>query len=48
MYVSDRAKYQGQITDEKRFMSREDYAQKINACSVRSKNRMLPSLKLSG
>jgi transposase len=28
MYVSDRAKYQGQITDEKRFMNREDYAAK--------------------
>jgi transposase len=28
MYASDRAKYQGQLTDEKRFMSKEDYAAK--------------------
>jgi transposase len=28
MYVSDKAKYQGQLTDQKQFMSREDYAAK--------------------
>lgn len=28
LYVVDRAKYQGQLTDQKRFMSKEDYARK--------------------
>jgi transposase len=28
MYVADKAKYQGQLTDEKRFMSKEDYEAK--------------------
>lgn len=28
MYVSDKRKYQGQLTDQKRFMSKEDYASK--------------------
>jgi transposase len=28
MYVSDRGKYRGQLTDQKRFMSRDDYAGK--------------------
>ncbi|MDR0667665.1 MAG: transposase, partial [Prevotellaceae bacterium] len=28
MYVSDRSKYQGQLTDQKRFMDGKDYAQK--------------------
>jgi transposase len=28
MYISDKRKYQGQITDHKRFTSREDYARK--------------------
>lgn len=28
MYVCDRAKYQGQLTDQERFMSKEDYALK--------------------
>lgn len=28
MYVSDKAKYQAQLTDQKRFMSRQDYQQK--------------------
>lgn len=30
MYVSDKGKYQGQLTDQKRFMSREDYVKKSN------------------
>ena len=28
MYISDKGKYQGQLTDQKRFMSKEDYAKK--------------------
>jgi len=28
MYVGDKAKYQGQLTDQKRFMNEEDYQQK--------------------
>jgi transposase len=28
MYISDKGKYQGQLTDQKRFMSKEDYAAK--------------------
>ena len=28
MYLSDKGKYQGQLTDQKRFMSEEDYAKK--------------------
>jgi transposase len=28
LYVSDKGKYQGQLTDQKRFMSKEDYAKK--------------------
>jgi hypothetical protein len=28
MYVTDKAKYQGQLTDQKRFMNENDYANK--------------------
>jgi hypothetical protein len=28
MYICDRSKYQGQLTDQKRFMDEKDYAQK--------------------
>jgi transposase len=42
MYVCDKAKYQSQLTDEKRFMSREDYSAK----SKRPK-RQIKELELS-
>jgi transposase len=42
MYISDKGKYQGQLTDQKRFMSKEDYASK----SKRLKN-LIKDLDLS-
>jgi transposase len=42
MYVSDKSKYQGQLTDQKRFMSTEDYERKSKRL-----NRQIQDLELS-
>ncbi|KAA6316938.1 hypothetical protein EZS27_032829 [termite gut metagenome] len=34
MYVCDRGKYQGQLTDQKRFMDKEDYKRKSGRLNI--------------
>ncbi|OAV68136.1 hypothetical protein Barb4_02186 [Bacteroidales bacterium Barb4] len=45
MYVADKSKYQGQMTDQERFMRKKDYRQKSRRLKKLTGGWKSPSLK---